>query len=69
MASAIKSQFRAQWVPLRILRVGIGAFSGRRASRSASHALSAMDDHLLKDIGVSRQEIDLGFLRPTNGKA
>lgn len=70
MTSAIEWQFQgAKWALLRTLRLGVGAFGVRRGSRIASRALPVMDDHLLKDIGVSRQEIDLGLLQPTDGRA
>lgn len=35
------------------------AFQANRARRIASRALSAMDDHMLKDIGISRSEIPM----------
>ena len=68
MTSAVESQFGdAEWIVLRVLRVGVGVFGNRRERRAAGRALSAMDDHLLKDIGVSRLEIDFGHLRPPGG--
>lgn len=68
MTSAVESQFGdAEWIVLRMLRVGVGAFGNRRERRAAARALSAMDDHLLKDIGVSRLEIDFGRLQPPDG--
>jgi len=68
MTSAVESQFQgAEWILLRMLRAGIGAFGNRRERRAAARALSAMDDYLLKDIGISRLEIDFGRLQPPDG--
>lgn len=45
------------------------AFQVNRARRVASRALSAMEDHMLKDIGISRSEIPMVVhgLRPAQG--
>ena len=69
MASAVESRFRGvEWIQLKIFRVGVGAFGSRTEQRAAARALSAMDDHLLKDIGVRRLEIDFGRLQSSGGK-
>lgn len=66
MTLALESQVRrAEWMPLRLLRASVWALRDRREQRAAARALSAMDDHLLKDIGVSRLEIDFGRLQPS----
>ncbi|MEX2744993.1 DUF1127 domain-containing protein [Rhizobium mongolense] len=49
---------------LRILRAVIGTFGGREEPPATSCALSALNDHLLKDIGVTRLEIDFGHRAP-----
>jgi uncharacterized protein YjiS (DUF1127 family) len=41
------------------IRAAYRAFQANRARRLASHALSAMEDHMLKDIGISRSEIPM----------
>ncbi len=67
MTPTVEWQFGdAEWIVLKMLRAVVGAFGNRR-ERRAARALSAMDDRLLKDIGVSRLEIDLGRLRPPDG--
>lgn len=45
------------------------AFRLARARRAAGRALSAMEDHMLKDLGISRSEIPLIVygLRPAHG--
>ena len=69
MTSAVESQFRdAEWIVLRMLRAGVGAFGNRRERRAAARSLSAMDDYLLKDIGVIRMDIEFVRLRPPDGK-
>jgi uncharacterized protein YjiS (DUF1127 family) len=40
------------------LQTAFRAFQIRRARQAASLTLAAMDDHMLKDIGISRSEID-----------
>jgi uncharacterized protein YjiS (DUF1127 family) len=44
-------------------------FQVNRARRIAGRALSAMEDHMLKDIGISRSEIPMVVhgLRPAHG--
>lgn len=54
---------RAENTVLRgVLQVG-RAIGSRRRHHAAALALSGMDDHLLKDIGVSRLELDFGASR------
>ncbi|SCW45543.1 protein of unknown function [Rhizobium mongolense subsp. loessense] len=67
MTSATKRPLRTvEWMPLKILRAVIGTFGGRGEPPAISCALSALNDHLLKDIGVSRLEIDFGHLAPAD---
>jgi uncharacterized protein YjiS (DUF1127 family) len=67
MTLAVESQVRrAEWMPLRLLRASVWALRDRREQRATTRALSAMDDHLLKDIGVSRLEINFGRLQPSD---
>lgn len=69
MASAAESHFgMAEWILPRTLRAGIVAFGRHREKRGAARALSAMDNHMLKDIGVTRLEIQLGRVWPAGGK-
>ncbi|MBB4227556.1 DUF1127 domain-containing protein [Rhizobium mongolense] len=65
MTSATKRPLRTvEWMLLRILRAVIGTFGGREEPPATSCALSALNDHLLKDIGVTRLEIDFGHRAP-----
>jgi uncharacterized protein YjiS (DUF1127 family) len=66
MTSATKRPLRTAWTLLKILRAVIGTFGGREEPPATSCALSALNDHLLKDIGVSRLEIDFGHLAPSD---
>ncbi|MFA1626287.1 DUF1127 domain-containing protein [Rhizobium mongolense] len=66
MTSATKRPLRTvEWM-LKILRAVIGTFGGREEPPATSCALSALNDHLLKDIGVTRLEIDFGHLAPAD---
>ncbi|NNH30674.1 DUF1127 domain-containing protein [Rhizobium sp. SEMIA 4085] len=51
---------------LKILRAVTGTFGGNEEPPATSCALSALNDHLMKDIGVSRLEIDFGHLAPAD---
>ncbi|TCU29099.1 uncharacterized protein DUF1127 [Rhizobium azibense] len=62
MPATERSDRAAEMTLLRIFRAGFGTFWGRGERLATARALSALNDHLLKDIGVSRLEIDLGHL-------
>jgi uncharacterized protein YjiS (DUF1127 family) len=51
----------AAWILVRILRAGVRTFVDHRERVATTRALLAMDDHVLKDIGVSRLEVDFGL--------
>jgi uncharacterized protein YjiS (DUF1127 family) len=69
MTSATESHFRmAERILPRIFRAGVGAIGRRRERQASARALSAMDDHMLKDIGVTRLEITFGRLRSAGGR-
>lgn len=70
MTSAVELQVRvAERILPRMLRAAVGAFGRRRERRAAACALSAMDDHMLRDIGVTRLEIELGRVWPAGGRS
>jgi uncharacterized protein YjiS (DUF1127 family) len=44
--------------PFRLLRLSIAAIATRRRNRRAAAELLTFEDHLLRDIGLSRSEIE-----------